>query len=93
MKMFPSANYLLVDPLTAGAEWTSAGLYLPETARELISRGIVLATGPKVWEISAGDIVHYDPHSATELAIDGATIFLLREREAIAKEALGGAQA
>lgn len=86
MKMFPATNYLIVDPLTAGTEWTAAGLFLPDAAREKVYRGVVLATGPRVWDVGPGDVVHYDPYSVVELGVDGVTVVLVREPDAIARE-------
>ena len=69
-------------------EKTAGGLFIPDTAKEKPSRGIVLAAGPgKVDEpmtVKAGDTVLYGKYAGTEIQIEGADLLIMRESDILA---------
>ena len=94
MKKFrPLNDRVLVRPATP-VEQPTLGLARPETQREKLTYGEVLAAGEKVWElkvsfipnaepirhqgINIGDIVHWNEYSGKDIEVDGETLLLLR---------------
>ena len=89
----PLDDRILIQPLEA-EERTTAGIYLPEAAKEKPMQGEVIATGPgrlndegqrTVLSVKKGDKVVYGKYSGTEVEIDGEKCVILRESELLAK--------
>jgi len=58
----PAHNYLLLIP-SESSEMSSGGLYLPETARNKINEGTVIACGPTAGAFTPGQTVVFKQHS------------------------------
>ena len=72
---------------------TSGGLYLPETAKDKPSRGVVvsvgegrlLKNGTRVpLQVSVGDHVLFTTYGPDEIKIDGQELLLMREEDVLA---------
>lgn len=83
MKLFAVTNKVIVRPKETDG-WVS-GLYLPEIAREKVNHGQVLAVGPRVVDVDVDDTIYYNPHVATDIAVDGKLLVIFPESDAIAK--------
>ena len=89
----PLDDRILLQPLEA-EDRTTAGIYLPETAKEKPMQGEVIAAGPGKYDdegkrtpisVKKGDKVVYGKYSGTEVEIDGEKYVILRESELLAK--------
>jgi co-chaperonin GroES (HSP10) len=58
----PAHNYLLLLPAES-SEMSSGGLYLPETARNKINEGTIVACGPTAGAFAIGQTVVFKQHS------------------------------
>jgi chaperonin GroES len=88
----PLDDRVIVKPSEA-EEKTSAGIILPETAKEKPMHGEVIAVGPgklnedgqrTAVEVSKGDRVIYGKYAGTEIELNGETVVILRESELLA---------
>ncbi len=76
----PLGNRVLVkkaDPKTQ----TESGLYVPETSRQVVTEGVVLAVGSDVTELKVGDHVLFGPRGGTEVSLLGRTLHMFREED------------
>ena len=92
MKVKPLQDRILLKRVESEAK-TKGGLYIPDSAKEKPSEGIVLAVGsgktldnggtvaPQVKE---GDRVLFGKYSGTEIKVDGEEHLILREDEVLA---------
>ncbi len=68
---------------------TSAGIYLPETAKEKPQEGEVVAIGPDVDEdevpLEVGDRVMYAKYSGTEIKVDGEQYLIIDAGDILAR--------
>jgi chaperonin GroES len=89
----PLDDRILIRPVEA-EERTTAGIYLPDSAREKPMQGEVMAAGPgklndegvrTPLSVQKGDTVVYGKYSGTEVEVDGAKLVILRESELLAK--------
>ncbi len=89
MSVKPMDDRVLVKPIEQ-EEMTSAGLYLPESAKERPVRGKVVSVGPGKRldnggrakpSVKKGDTVVYGKYAGTEVEIKGAEHLILRESE------------
>lgn len=89
----PLDDRILLQPAEA-EERTTAGIYLPETAKEKPMQGEVIAAGPGKYDdegnrtpvsVKKGDKVIYGKYSGTEVEIDGEKYVIVRESELLAK--------
>ncbi len=92
MKFKPLNDRVLVKRLEV-EEKTAGGLYIPDSAKEKPSRGLVVSTGPgkladngsKVaLEVKAGDTVLFSKYAGTELKIEGVEHLMMREEDILA---------
>jgi len=64
---------------------TASGLYIPDTAKEKPSQGIVVAVGTgKVDEpltVKVGDKVLYGKYAGTEITVEGKEYLIMREAD------------
>jgi chaperonin GroES len=90
-KVTPLADRIVVKSLEE-TEQTRGGLFIPDTAKEKPQQGEIVAVGPGRYEdgklvpmtVKAGDKVLYGKYSGTEVTIDGETLLILRESDALA---------
>ena len=71
-------------------EKTESGLYMPETSKEPLNRGTVLAVGPGRFlengqriapTVKVGDKVLFGKYGGTEIEVDKEKLLMLREEE------------
>lgn len=85
MNIQPLNDYVLVRPVEAEQK-TASGLYVPDTAREKPSIGVVLAVPSGGAEgLALGDKVVYRANSGEELRHEGEKLLLLQATELLAK--------
>ena len=88
MKIEPLGERVLIKILKQ-EDRTSAGIYLPETAKEKPQEGEVIAIGPDVDEdetpLSIGDVVMFPKYSGTEVKIDGEEHLLIDAGDILAR--------
>ena len=85
MKLRPIKGRIVVKPLEA-KEKTSTGIYLPDTAKEKLQEGEVIAMAKDATEeVTVGDRIIYKEFSGTEVKIDDEDYILLTEDDLLAK--------
>lgn len=85
MTLQPLNDHVLLRPVDP-EEKTAGGLYLPDTAREKPSEGIVLAVPAGGAEgIAIGDRVIYKTHAGEEIRADRETLRLVPMGDLLAK--------
>lgn len=85
MKLQPINGRILVRPLEA-EDKTSGGIYLPDTAREKLQEGEVIAVAEDATdEVVVGDRVIYKEPAGTQVKIEGEDYILLGEDDLLAK--------
>ena len=80
----PLATMVLVEKEKA-PEKTDSGLLLPEEAREKMTVGRVIAVGPDVEHVEAGDRVIYRNYAGTDIEWLGIEYLLVKEEDLQAK--------
>jgi chaperonin GroES len=83
-----SKNRVIVKA-AAAEEKTAGGIYIPDTAKEKPSKGIVLAVSPKDEDgnapvVKVGDTVLYGKYAGQEIQVDGADLLIMRESDILA---------
>ena len=63
---------------------TASGLYLPDNAKEKPVLAKVVAVGPDVKSLKAGDKIVYKEYSTTELKIDTVEYLIVKEEDVLA---------
>jgi chaperonin GroES len=87
MKIRPINGRILVKPLEA-QDKTSTGLYIPDTAKEKLHEGEVIAIAKDATdEVIVGDHIIYKEFSGTGVEIEGEDYILLMEDDILAKYA------
>ena len=85
MKLRPINGRIVVKSFNI-EEKTSGGIYIPDTAREKIKEGEVIAVAKDATEeVAVGDRVIYKEFSGTEIEIDRKKYFLFTEDGLLAK--------
>jgi chaperonin GroES len=94
-KYTPLGERVVVKPLDQDEVTTSAGIILPDTAKEKPQEGEVVAVGPGrptedgkgrvPMEIKAGDRVIYSKFAGTEYKDGDQELLILRESDILAK--------
>jgi len=85
MELQPIKGRILVKPFGA-KDKTSAGIYLPDTAKEKLQEGEVIAVAKDATdEVAVGDHVIYKEFAGTEIKIEGEDYILLTEDDLLAK--------
>jgi len=81
---------LVQVPRSEGERKSKAGILIPATAEvpRRLSWAEVVATGPHVRSIKAGDLVLFNPEDRFEVEVQGENYLILRERDihAVASE-------
>jgi len=80
----PLGDMVLIQ-MEAAPEKTQSGLLLPEEAREKMTVGLVVATGPGVEHVSTGDRVIYRQYSGTKIEWLGLEYLLMKSEDLQAK--------
>ena len=85
MKLQPINGRILVEPFEI-KEKTAGGIYLPDTAREKLQEGEVIAVAKDATdEVAVGDHVIYKELAGTEVKVEGEDYILLIEDDLLAK--------
>ncbi|MBL7197419.1 MAG: co-chaperone GroES [Candidatus Omnitrophica bacterium] len=85
MKLQPIKGRILVKPFEA-KEKTLSGIYLPDTAKEKLQEGKIIAVAEDATdEVVVGDHVIYKEFTGTEVKIEGEGYILLTEDDLLAK--------
>lgn len=85
MSLQPINGRILVKLLEA-KDKTSGGIYLPDTAKEKLQEGEVIAVAEDATdEIAVGDHVIYKEFGGTEVKLEGEDYILLTEDDLLAK--------
>jgi chaperonin GroES len=80
----PLADYVVVKQQEAQTK-TASGLFLPDKGAEKPKIAEVLAVGPSVQDVKAGNRVIYGGYSNTEIKIDGVEYMLVKNENIYAK--------
>lgn len=80
----PLADYIVVQQEEAKTK-TASGLYLPDSGAEKPKIAKVLAVGPAVRDVKAGDRVIYGGYSNTDIKIDNVEYMLVKNENVYAK--------
>jgi len=62
-------------------ETSASGLIIPANAQQVVTQGVVLATGPDVLEVSAMDRVLFGNMGGVEITFAGRTLYIFREED------------
>jgi len=85
MKLQPVNGRIVVKPSEA-KEKTPGGIYLPDTAKEKLQEGEIIAVAEDATdEVAVGDHVIYKQFGGTEVKIEGEDYILLTEDDLLAK--------
>jgi chaperonin GroES len=92
-KVTPLADRVVIRPVELDQPQMRGGLYIPDTAKEKITAGEVVAAGPGRFEkgqripmeLKVGDRVYYGQYSGTKVPIDGDDHIIIRESDVLAK--------
>jgi chaperonin GroES len=80
--MKPINDRVVVKPAPA-EEKTKGGIIIPDTAKEKLQRGEVIAIGPgkdgNLMTVQVGDIVLYGKYAGQELSYEGQDYLIMRE--------------
>ena len=85
MKLQPMHGRILVEPLEP-KDRTPGGIYIPDTAKEKLQEGEVIAVAKDATdEVAVGDRVIYKQFGGTEVKIEEDGYILLAEDDLLAK--------
>jgi chaperonin GroES len=85
MKLQPMNGRILVQPFEA-KDKTSGGIYIPDTAKEKLQEGEVIAVAKDATdEVAVSDHVIYREFAGTEVKVEGDDYILLTEDDLLAK--------
>jgi len=85
MKLRPINGRIVVKPSKA-KEKTEGGIFLPDTAKDKLSEGEVIAVaGDATEEVVVGDYVIYKEFGGTEVKLNDENYILLTEDDLLAK--------
>ncbi len=80
----PLADYVVAKQEEAKSK-TASGLYLPDKGTEKPKVASVLAVGPVVRDIKAGDKIIFGGYSNTDIKIEGVEYMLIKQENVFAK--------
>ena len=85
MKLQPMHGRVLVKP-REGGDKTPGGIYIPDTAKEKLREGDVVAVAKDATdEVAVGDRVIYKEFGGTEVQVEGEDYILFTEDDLLAK--------
>lgn len=79
----PLAGYVVAQQEVASNK-TASGLYIPDNAQEKPKIAKVLAVGPNVKQLKAGDKIIYGGYSTTSVKLDKEDYILVKEEDVLA---------
>ncbi len=84
-KIKPLGARLIVKPVEE-PEQTSAGLYLPDTAKEKSMEGEVIAVGKldDQYKVNVGDRVIYQKYAGNKIVLDDEEYLILEQNDVLA---------
>lgn len=80
----PLADFIVAEQEEAKTK-TNSGLFLPEKSGEKPQIAKVLAVGPAVQDVKAGDKIIYGGYSNTDIKVDGKEYMLIKNENVYAK--------
>jgi chaperonin GroES len=87
MGVKPLADRVLIRP-AAAEEKTTAGIIIPDSAKEKPLKGEVVATGNGTKDeeivVKAGDSVLYGKYAGTEIELEGEKLLIMRQSDILA---------
>lgn len=83
--MKPIKTKILFKPFKGG-EQTEAGLFIPESARQLLNKGEIVEVGESVTKVKKGDIGFRVKDWGEEFIIGGEQHFLMEQDAILAVE-------
>jgi chaperonin GroES len=85
MKVKPIGDRILVKP-DQGEAKTKGGIFIPQTAQQKTTEGMVIAVGDDkdVIKVKAKDHVIYDKYAGTEIKIDGKDHLIIKMDDVLA---------
>jgi len=87
MNIKPLADRVLIEP-TPAEEVTTAGIIIPDSAKEKPLKGKVLAVGNGTKDeemvLKEGDKVLYGKYAGTEIELDGEKYLIMRQNDVLA---------
>jgi chaperonin GroES len=85
MKLEPMHGRVLVERLEA-KDMTAGGIYIPDTAKEKLQEGEVIAVAKDATdEVAVGDHVIYKEFAGTDVKVEGKDYILLTDDDLLAK--------
>ncbi|MGE0553620.1 MAG: co-chaperone GroES [Gemmatimonadales bacterium] len=92
LKITPIADRLVIQP-DDEPETMRGGLYIPDTAKEKPTQGVVLAAGPGRFErgarvpmdVRVGDRILYGKYSGTSMLLGGDEVVIITASDVLAK--------
>lgn len=87
MNIRPLADRVLVEPKEAEMK-TAGGLYIPDTAKEKPSQGIVVAVGSgkkdEPMEVKCGDTVLFGKYAGNEVQFEDKKYLIMKQSDIMA---------
>lgn len=87
MTVKPLGDRVLIEPAKA-EEVTTAGIIIPDTAKEKPLKGLVVACGNGTKDeemlVKPGDMVLYGKYAGTEIDVDGKKMLMMRQSDIMA---------
>ncbi len=80
----PLAQYVVAQQEEAKTK-TASGLFLPDSGKEKPKIANILAVGPLVKDVKAGDRVIFGGYSTTVISVDGTDYMLIKNEDIYAK--------
>ncbi|MEZ4585781.1 MAG: co-chaperone GroES [Gemmatimonadales bacterium] len=92
VRITPLEDRVVVRP-DEETETMRGGLYIPDTAKEKPTQGVVVAVGPGriekgdrvPMEVAVGDKVLYGKYSGTNITLDGEEVVIIKASDILAK--------
>ena len=80
----PIGDRILVKPIIE-EEMTSGGIYIPDSARQVPDKGVIVSVGEEVVskKLTAGAAVLFRQHSGTNVTFDNVEYIILPVKEVI----------
>ena len=87
MTVKPLGDRVLIEPAKA-EEVTTAGIIIPDTAKEKPLKGVVIACGKgtkdEEMQVKPADLVLYGKYAGTELEYEGTKYLMMRQSDVLA---------
>ena len=87
MTVKPLGDRVLIEPAKA-EEVTTAGIIIPDTAKEKPLKGVVIACGTgtkdEEMQVKPPDLVLYGKYAGTEIDVDGKKMLMMRQSDILA---------